>query len=425
MICRGSMDSVAIVTRFIGQARVLEALPGVQLHLAWLLDGSYRRDPARKQWVEGIRREWKFPNFVVYALPLRRYGRMGQVVSGVFRALVLTRYIFRHQINLVFLHCFDGVPGLVMRLRRILGVRCVFDMQGTVPEQEAYEGRSTTTVRQWDAAEEKALQDCDSAICVSKKLLEHVAQKYGVLEDKLQIVPCCVPRALVGEHLERRQEMRRRLALEDKLVVVYAGGTDRYQCIPDACALFAGLARQREDVFWLILSWGDHELFRRCLGEYGVDNRRFRLMSVLQTDVHLHLLACDAGLLLREDHVLNRVASPTKFGEYLAAGVPVITTPYVGDVSGAVARERIGAIVDFPISSGASGLAGFLEDVRRERAEYTRRCLKFADREWTWEGHAEQFSQTIHAASRSFLRSGAASAPAESMGVQGERSILK
>jgi glycosyltransferase involved in cell wall biosynthesis len=419
------MDSVAIVTRFVGQARVLDDVEGVQLHLVWLLDGSYRSDPDRRQWVDAIRREWKFSNFVVYALPLRRYGRIGQIISGIFRVLVLAGYIFRHKIGVVFLHCFDGVPGIVMKLRKLLGVGCVFDMQGAVPEQEEYVGMSARTVRRLEAREQEALQVSDSAFCVSQKLVEHSVRKYGVPEDNLHIVPCCVPRFLVGERLEQRQQMRRDLGLGDKFVVVYAGGTDRYQCIPDACALFAAIARKRDDAFWLVLSWGDHELFRRCLKEQGVDERRFRLVSVGQTAVHDHLIAADVGFLLREEHVLNRVASPTKFGEYLAAGVPVITTPYVGDVSSAVVRERIGTIVDLPLAVDQSGLMKFLDDVAQKREEFTRRCLEFVDREWTWEGHEEQFREAINAAGRRSSRREDSKMSAEPLPVRGERPVSR
>lgn len=129
MTCRGSLDSVAIVTRFANQARILQDLEGVQLHLVWLLDGSYLSEPVRRQWVKSIRREWKFPNVVVYSLPLSRFGKFGQIVSGIFRLLFLAGYIFRHRISIVLVHCFDGVPGMVLRLRKLLGVHCLMDMQ--------------------------------------------------------------------------------------------------------------------------------------------------------------------------------------------------------------------------------------------------------------------------------------------------------
>jgi hypothetical protein len=43
---------------------------------------------------------------------------------------------------------------------------------------------------------------------------------------------------------------------------------------------------------------------------------------------------------------MNRVASPGKMGEYLAAGIDVLTTPYIGTYSAPMAENEIGIIVD-------------------------------------------------------------------------------
>ena len=60
--------------------------------------------------------------------------------------------------------------------------------------------------------------------------------------------------------------------------------------------------------------------------------------------VNAVLAACDMALLLRADTVTNRVASPTKFAEYLASGLPVIISAHIGDCSEQVQRERLGIV---------------------------------------------------------------------------------
>ena len=55
--------------------------------------------------------------------------------------------------------------------------------------------------------------------------------------------------------------------------------------------------------------------------------------------MHRHLAAADISVLLRENNLVNKVASPIKFAEYLAAGLPVILTDCIGD-SGSLAREQ-------------------------------------------------------------------------------------
>src|SRR6185295_10953881 len=56
------------------------------------------------------------------------------------------------------------------------------------------------------------------------------------------------------------------------------------------------------------------------------------------------LCAADYGLLLRQDDVVNLVASPVKFGEYLACGVRPILTPHIGDQSDLCQSSDLGDV---------------------------------------------------------------------------------
>ena len=62
----------------------------------------------------------------------------------------------------------------------------------------------------------------------------------------------------------------------------------------------------------------------------------------LQFGLSAILAACDYGILIRENTVTNQVASPTKFAEYLASGLPVIISPNLGDYSAFVETHHCG-----------------------------------------------------------------------------------
>lgn len=62
-------------------------------------------------------------------------------------------------------------------------------------------------------------------------------------------------------------------------------------------------------------------------------------------EVQKVLAACDYGILFRENSVTNQVASPTKFAEYLSAGLPVIISENLGDYTEFVLAEKCGMVV--------------------------------------------------------------------------------
>jgi glycosyltransferase involved in cell wall biosynthesis len=62
-------------------------------------------------------------------------------------------------------------------------------------------------------------------------------------------------------------------------------------------------------------------------------------------DLPQYLIACDYGILIREKSVTNQVASPVKFAEYLACGLPVIISNELGDYSEFVKLNECGFIL--------------------------------------------------------------------------------
>lgn len=63
------------------------------------------------------------------------------------------------------------------------------------------------------------------------------------------------------------------------------------------------------------------------------------------SDVQEALSACDYGLMIRENAITNSVASPTKFAEYLSAGLKIITSDNLGDYTDFVQKHQCGIIV--------------------------------------------------------------------------------
>jgi glycosyltransferase involved in cell wall biosynthesis len=98
------------------------------------------------------------------------------------------------------------------------------------------------------------------------------------------------------------------------------------------------------------------------------------------------LRAFDAGFLLRRRHPVNAVACPVKFAEYLHAGLPVVGTDGIGDVSETIRREGLGIVLGEPedpeaarrVAEGLAGVPGA-------------RCRAFAREHLTFEQSARAY----------------------------------
>jgi glycosyltransferase involved in cell wall biosynthesis len=116
------------------------------------------------------------------------------------------------------------------------------------------------------------------------------------------------------------------------------------------------------------------------IAQQEIPENRTRVLSVLHNEVPDYLAAADCGFLLRASSQVNRVASPVKFGEYLASGTPVIMSNGIGDYSELARRENVGVVLPTgPWSATAeTALKTFIDAYRRDSASWRARCLRVA-----------------------------------------------
>jgi glycosyltransferase involved in cell wall biosynthesis len=77
--------------------------------------------------------------------------------------------------------------------------------------------------------------------------------------------------------------------------------------------------------FLALVRVDDLELAREIAARRDVTERS-TILHVAPDEMADHLSAADAALFLRHTHTMNLVVTSAKLGEYLAAGLPVITT---------------------------------------------------------------------------------------------------
>ena len=109
------------------------------------------------------------------------------------------------------------------------------------------------------------------------------------------------------------------MGLEDRLVVIYSGAIDQWHTPEAIVELFKLIKSIEPGSFFLGLTT-DPQRLRRVLYEKGINDSDGRALAVSFEQIG-EILACgDIGLLIREEHLLNRYSCPTKFAEYLAGG---------------------------------------------------------------------------------------------------------
>ncbi len=280
----------------------------------------------------------------------------------------------------------------ILRANDRIGAKILFDIHGVAPEETEMTGGHPSRIKAVTNWEIDALKKADVRIFVSSKMKSFFDRKYGFSNLPYTVIPCCVhPEKFRMPH-ETRMAKKARLGLEKKFIVLYLGTLSAWQWPKAMFSLFSQIYRERSDaLFYLLLPHYEHEKARSFLREHDLPEKSFRMEEVPHSEVGEYIGLGDVGLLLREPSPVNYVSSPTKFGEYLAAGVPVIATADIGDSSGMLTADRVGLIVsasdDGVPATDLQRIFSLMDDIAASRREWADRCEKSAATNLDWPRH--------------------------------------
>jgi glycosyltransferase involved in cell wall biosynthesis len=90
---------------------------------------------------------------------------------------------------------------------------------------------------------------------------------------------------------------------------------------------------------------GSQERVEALMRERGIGSSNFSVRSVTSSDVPSYLSAADAGISFIKTCFSKLASSPTKNGEYLACGLPLILNAGIGDSDALASDWKVGALV--------------------------------------------------------------------------------
>lgn len=190
--------------------------------------------------------------------------------------------------------------------------------------------------------EKEVIWRADVRMAVSRALVAHWRERLDYRGDRHVVIPCTIGRAMERFDLQQDHGLRARQGwgIED-LVLVYSGTVVGWQSMDLLYDMVAPWLAADPTHRLLFLSHS-HPRIEQLQRDFPGQVVRF---WVEHEEVLALLGDCDYGLLLRESKITNRVASPTKFAEYLSVGLPILISEGVGDFSALVQELGLGFVV--------------------------------------------------------------------------------
>lgn len=308
------------------------------------------------------------------SLTVKAFSNLEAIILGL-------RILRKHRPRIV--HSRSSVSAfLALILAKAYGIKFLYDADSALSEEYAATGHLTRSGKSFQIlakTESLARQKADETIVLTEKLRRDFIDKFNV-SAPIEVIPCCVDTEKFQTFGLDREKYRNELGLgaEEKLLV-YVGKIGERYLVSEIFGFFKAASDRIKNLRILIISNDAKNDFDRIAESEKVGEKAYFVRSASFGQVRQWLSAADAGIALIKNSESERGASPIKIGEYLAAGLPVVISNDIGDVSSLIREKNIGTTVENYSVKTYEEAADNLEKLWKSSDLVSERCRRAAN----------------------------------------------
>jgi glycosyltransferase involved in cell wall biosynthesis len=288
----------------------------------------------------------------------------------VWRLGKLARTLHAHR-GFCAVHCRSYITSLVgEQLKKDLRVPFIFDMRAFYADERVDGGlwpQSNPLYRiifnYFKKKERDFLATADYTVTLTEKAREIIHGWDGLPQPlPIEVIPCCADLSHfdynnVGD--VQRNETRLSLGIgKEEKVLLYLGSLGTWYMSEEMLKFYRAMIDSNPEFRFVVLTHDDPAPFLKKASGLGITSNRFVIRSAGRAELPRLLSVADLSVFFIQPRFSKAGSSPTKHGELLGMGIPVVCNSGVGDVDRIVSGTRSGLLVnDFDPASLAEAVA--------------------------------------------------------------------
>lgn len=291
-----------------------------------------------------------------------KYTAKPKVLSTMFDLYKLNRMAHKlmriHRFDMI--HCRSYIPALVgLELKKKFGCKMLFDMRGFWADERIDGGLWNlnnplfrTIYNFFKSKEKRILAKADHTVSLTENAAQLIVSGNlaGKFNGRISVIPCCVDNSLFDPHIiteERKNELRFHSGIkEGEFVLSYLGAIGTWYMLDEMLKFFKLLLGEIPYSRFLFITQEPSTLiFEKC-NELNIDKNHVTVVQANRKEVPAWLSLSNASIFFIKPSFSKQASSPTKQGEIMSMGIPVICNAGVGDTDKIVKDSQSGFVVE-------------------------------------------------------------------------------
>jgi hypothetical protein len=206
--------------------------------------------------------------------------------------------------------------------------KIIWDVHGACPEENKFKGAAIKALIN-GAFESRLARRANTCVTVNNSMSQHIRKKYPAITASIVVLPL-INKSFFHEVLPAQvDELRKELNIAtEHTVFIYSGSLLKWQKFESVLQLIAKLHNPN---YRFIILTGELAKAREIIAKYQM-TAKIVLQTVASNKISAYYMLSHYGFMLRDKHILNEVATPTKLMEYMYYGLtPIVDYKNIGD----------------------------------------------------------------------------------------------
>lgn len=289
------------------------------------------------------------------------YHKKPAIFSSIYDVMMLKRKARQLHAKEKFdmVHTRAGIPSLVgLWMKKKSGIKFLHDIREFYADSRVDGNMWNLNIsiykfiyNYFKAIEKKEIENCDGMVCLThsaEKIIKSLAHYKA--EIILKVIPCSVDVNMFDPRdadQEKQNLLRKELNINERdFVITYLGSTGGWYLTNETLQFCKRLMKKKDNVKVLFISPQKPASINALAENAGIPSSKIIVRHGVRSEVPALLSISDYSIFFIKPCFSKLSSSPTKLGEIMAMGIPVISNAGVGDVKEIIKKYNAGFVVD-------------------------------------------------------------------------------
>ena len=245
--------------------------------------------------------------------------------------------------NIQILHCRSYISAHVgTYCKKHFNIPWIFDMRGFWADERVEGGIWSLknplykmVYNYFKSVEKKFISSSSHIISLTQNGAEEIRSwnVHQQAKTPISVIPCCADLQLFSYTTERRKSLQNKLNIEDSnFVLSYLGSFGTWYMTNEMFDFFKVMYEKNQNSVFLCITPDNPDFLESIAMRKDIPTTSLRVIKANREDVPHYASLSDWSIFFIKPVYSKKASSPTKMGELLSLGIPLVCNAGVGDV---------------------------------------------------------------------------------------------